>query len=366
MPSIEQFKKRIIRETLFSPCSLPSAMKRLGFVQADPIRSPARAQDLILRHRVENYKAGDLERKYPRLQLEECFLYAYGFLSKELWHIIHPKLDKDLDDIERSVLDTLSTHGPMHPRMLEAVIGSKREQNYWGGYSSGAKMLLESLHEKGLLRISSRSNGFRVYGLAEQREQTLAAEERFKRIMLAALRSMGATTRKFIVSELNHFKYLVDAPQKRHQLLQELIDSGEIRVDQVSSIEYVSAVAATKSKPHKVELKILAPFDPIVRDRARFEHLWNWTYRFEAYTPKAKRKLGYYAMPVLWKTEIIGWANLKLEAGCLNAEFGYIEGSAPRESEYISALNNELSQLAKFLGLEEDRWSITKSINSSC
>ena len=71
-------------------------MKRLGFVQADPIRSPARAQDLILRHRVKNYRAGDLERSYPGLELEECYLYAYGFLSKDLWQIVHPNTDEPL------------------------------------------------------------------------------------------------------------------------------------------------------------------------------------------------------------------------------------------------------------------------------
>ena len=52
------------------------------------------------------------------------------------------------------------------------------------------------------------------------------------------------------------------------------------------------------------------PFDPIVWDRRRFEHLWGWAYRFEAYTPEAKRQFGYYAMPLLWGDRVIGWVNL--------------------------------------------------------
>ena len=60
--------------------------------------------------------------------------------------------------------------------------------------------------------------------------------------------------------------------------------------------------------PEKVRL--LAPFDPVVHDRTRFELLWRWVYRFEAYTPVAKRKLGYYALPLLWRDRVIGWGNV--------------------------------------------------------
>ena len=52
------------------------------------------------------------------------------------------------------------------------------------------------------------------------------------------------------------------------------------------------------------QVRFLAPFDPVVWDRARFEHLWGWAYRFEAYTPVKKRVRGYYAMPMLWGDQI--------------------------------------------------------------
>jgi len=67
---------------LFPPTSLADAMHRLGFVQADPIRAPARAQDLFLRHRVHGYGAGDLDRSFGRLRLEEDFAYAYGLHAR--------------------------------------------------------------------------------------------------------------------------------------------------------------------------------------------------------------------------------------------------------------------------------------------
>jgi uncharacterized protein YcaQ len=61
--------------------TLNNALQRMGFVQADPIRAPARAQDLTLRHRVKDYRAGDLERRYTQLDIEEDFFVNYGYVA---------------------------------------------------------------------------------------------------------------------------------------------------------------------------------------------------------------------------------------------------------------------------------------------
>ncbi|MDZ4123693.1 MAG: crosslink repair DNA glycosylase YcaQ family protein, partial [Hydrogenophaga sp.] len=83
-PTLSDLRRYAVARSLFAPVSLPRALERLGFVQADPIRSPARAQDLTLRHRVKGYRAGDLERAYPRLAVEEDFFVNYGFVTREL------------------------------------------------------------------------------------------------------------------------------------------------------------------------------------------------------------------------------------------------------------------------------------------
>ncbi len=59
-------------------------------------------------------------------------------------------------------------------------------------------------------------------------------------------------------------------------------------------------------------VRLLAPFDPVVWDRRRFEAFWGWAYRFEAYTPAPRRVRGYYALPLLWRDQVIGWGNLAL------------------------------------------------------
>jgi uncharacterized protein len=69
--SLVDLRRLAISRSLFAPTTLERAVNKLGFVQADPIRAPARAQDLTLRHRVKGYRAGDLERRYASLGIEE-------------------------------------------------------------------------------------------------------------------------------------------------------------------------------------------------------------------------------------------------------------------------------------------------------
>jgi uncharacterized protein YcaQ len=99
-------------------------------------------------------------------------------------------------------------------------------------------------------------------------------------------------------------------------------------------------------------VRLLTPFDPIVFDRRRFEIFWGWPYRFEAYTPAPKRKLGYYALPLLWRDQVIGWGNLSAADGSLHSSFGYSRGVQPRDQAFRSELAAELERIRVFLGLE--------------
>jgi hypothetical protein len=99
-------------------------------------------------------------------------------------------------------------------------------------------------------------------------------------------------------------------------------------------------------------VRFLAPFDPLVHDRTRFELLWGWVYRFEAYTPAPKRKFGYYALPLLWRDRVIGWSNLSVKDGELKSEFGYVASHPPRDRGFKRELEAELDRVRAFLGLE--------------
>jgi uncharacterized protein YcaQ len=96
-------------------------------------------------------------------------------------------------------------------------------------------------------------------------------------------------------------------------------------------------------------VRLLAPFDPVVWDRRRFEMLWDWAYRFEAYTPAPKRKHGYYALPLLWRERVIGWANITMRDGTIDADVGYVSGRAPRDRGFRAALEQDLEAMRIFL-----------------
>jgi uncharacterized protein YcaQ len=95
-------------------------------------------------------------------------------------------------------------------------------------------------------------------------------------------------------------------------------------------------------------VRLLAPFDPLVWDRRRFELLWGWAYRFEAYTPVPRRVRGYYALPLLWRDEVIGWANVD-ERG---PGFGYVSGAPPKDPAFNRQLEAEVERLRLFLSAE--------------
>jgi uncharacterized protein YcaQ len=116
----------------------------------------------------------------------------------------------------------------------------------------------------------------------------------------------------------------------------------------VDGLVYVSP--ARFSPPGEVpkDVRILAPFDPVVWDRRRFEHLWGWAYRFEAYVPQSKRLRGYYAMPLLWGESVIGWVNATMSPDGFRSEVGYV-GSRPRSSNFRNQLEEELCGLEQFL-----------------
>ena len=93
---LEQLRRQAAH--MNAPATLARAIAQIEFIQSDPIRSPARAQDLILRHRVADYRAGDLERRYSSLAVEEDYLYAYGFMPRRVRKLLYPRFDRSRSD----------------------------------------------------------------------------------------------------------------------------------------------------------------------------------------------------------------------------------------------------------------------------
>jgi uncharacterized protein YcaQ len=344
MTSIGRLRLHAIGQSLFPPTTLKSAIRRMGFVQADPIRSPARAQDLILRHRVKGYRAGDLERRYASLDIEEDTLYAYGFLPRTIWQLLHPRNMKRLPALEKNVLEAVRAGGPMHPRALEKHFGSARVINAWGGYSKATTRALEQLHHRGLLRIARRENGIRVYEAAPPYKEGLSPAERLHGLIMVIATILAPVPERSLYSNVARYRTLGDT----RAIVRNLLKTGELEAEVIDGNTYLwphTKLAHEEAPPH---VRFLAPFDPLVWDRRRFEHFWGWPYRFEAYTPTAKRLRGYYALPLLWRDSIIGWVNSRLDGVRLDIEVGFVE-QRPAERAFRSELDREVARLETFL-----------------
>jgi uncharacterized protein len=345
MVTLQDLKHHAIASSLFPPTTLGRAVGKLGFVQADPIRAPARAQDLILRHRVKNYRADDLNRKYRSLQLEEDFLYAYGFMPLETWRLLHPRAQRALSAGEQKVLDIVSRHKHLHPRELEASLGRERETNAWGGYSKATTRNLHRLHYLGLIRIAGREKGVRLYEGAALQQPSLDPDERLRQLALLIANILQPVPQNRLNAALRHLGYAAPHLQGRTRIVANLLQSGEVESAEVDGVRYLWPAGRIKRPEPQPVVRFLAPFDPVVWDRYRFEHFWGWPYRFEAYTPEAKRKLGYYAMPLLWKAEVIGWVN----ASRLTIDAGFVSGKRPREKSFSLEFEAESERLRQFL-----------------
>jgi uncharacterized protein len=323
-------------------------MNRLGFVQADPIRSPARAQDLILRHRVKGYRAGDLDRCYGPLDIEEDYLYAYGYLSRQVWTLLHPRKATRLSVLEQKILESVRASGPVHPNELTPNFGRRRVTNAWGGYSQATKCALENLHDCGLLRIARREKGIRVYEPARLSPEPAPPNQRLRKLVLAVANILAPVAERTLQSIASRLRYDLPGAVNHRNVLRELLHTGELEKQLVDKIGYVWPASTTALAEPPRRVRFLAPFDPLVWDRQRFGHLWQWAYRFEAYTPSSKRVRGYYAMPLLWCDRVIGWANAEVDGKRLSVATGFVE-KRPRDRDFNLEVDAEIARLEAFL-----------------
>jgi uncharacterized protein YcaQ len=358
MPTLrlDDLRRHAVARSLFAPSSLGEAVQRLGgFVQADPLRAPARAQDLTLRHRVRGYRAGDLERRYPRSALQEDFFINYGFVTPELRALMHPRHARRVWDATRQrqareVLAVVAELGEAHPAAVDAALGHGKVKNWFGGDSRLSTELLDGLHYRGQLNVLRRDKGTRVYGLAEawaSPPDPQAAMDAMADALVQKYAPLPAASLSQLIGMLYGAAYQwVDL--RKATLARAKARLATARVDGTDWY-WPADEDPTRGWRIPARVRLLAPFDPVVWDRRRFELLWGWAYRFEAYTPAAKRVRGHYALPLLWRDHVVGWGNLQWRQGALQAELGYVAGHPPRDPEFAEALADELARFQAFM-----------------
>jgi len=363
--TLDDLRRFAVARSLFTPTTLKRALHKLGFVQADPIRAPARAQDLMLRHRVKDYRDGDLERRYAKLDIAEDFFVNYGFVTNAIQALMHPRSASRVPaegslpwpaarkKKAQLLLQFVRERGSVHPREVDDHFSHGSVKNYWGGSSNATTHLLDAMLYRGLLRVVRRDGGIRIYTAYEHAPGPAdAAARRAQMDALAdvAIRIYAPLPGRSLSFLLRRLRYAV--PQW-HKEVTGTIERAKQRLAR-TRLDDVDWYWPADEDPLRATLqdavRLLTPFDPVVWDRARFELLWGWVYRFEAYTPAPKRKLGYYALPLLWRDRVIGWSNLSVKSGELTTEFGYVD-TPPRDRAFKRELEAELDRMRAFLGV---------------
>src|SRR5271154_5439502 len=289
----EQLRRYAVARSLFKPTTLKRAIDKLGFVQADPIRAPARAQDLTLRHRVTGYRAGDLERRYPKLPLEEDFFVNYGYLPRAHHQLMHPRTARTQWSVARAaqaaaVLAFIRARGAVHPREVDAHFAHGKVTNWFGGSSNASTQLLDVMHYRGLLRVARREGGTRVYAVRETASEPDGAVsapdaaapqldtsnasfcmDALVDVAVHKYAPLPASTLGQLVSHLRG-----GAPQWTAQRGAALARAkqrlGHARVEGIDWYWPGTDRATSVRWRPDADVRLLTPFDPIVWDRRRF------------------------------------------------------------------------------------------------
>ena len=316
---IEKLRRLAMRPLVGEKAGLSKALSKIKFVQYDPIRKPLPAQDLILLQRVKNYKPGDLEAHYPKSKFEEDYLHVYGLLSKSFVSLLHPRPDRKKvgsvytpKGLASDVLNFVRDQGMAVAKDVANVLGRVQITNDWGGKSSATTRALEELHYHGFIRVLKRNNGNKIYAPTDIVNHEHSPEERLRVLTLLIVELLSPVLEAGLRRAIGQLCAASGGLSGRNTVIKELVKAGKIESYAVEGMNYYVLVGTSLKEIENAENKVcfLAPFDPVVWDRDRFAHLWDWEYRFEAYIPPRRRRFGYYALPMFWQNRAIGWVNI--------------------------------------------------------
>jgi uncharacterized protein YcaQ len=262
-------------------------VRKLGFLQIDPISTVATPQQLVLWSRLGPYDAAQLDRLlWEERKLVEWNAFIWPIEDLPLlrarmrrrkqgrslryeWERRTAAFLKENASFRRYVLRELGRRGPLLARELEDRASRQRESHAWWG-SRDVAIMLEILHGRGEVAIVGRRGKQRVWDLAE--------------------RWYPPETERVTFAEAQRA-----FEEKRWRASGVRFVKGEWHAHPDASDEPVGD-----------RVTLLSPFDRLIHDRARMEALWDFHYRLEMYVPKAKREFGYYVLPILVGDRLVG------------------------------------------------------------
>ena len=344
-------------------------ISRLGVIQIDSVNVLVRSQELPLFARLGNHDRNAIPRATEAQKLFEYWGHEAAHLPVDLHPLFRWKMDaartgkvthwgltsfyEENKAFVKRILKHVEKNGPTTSRELSTR--TEKKGTWWDW--DEAKVALEYLFLTGELMSRGRGSDFaRIYDTPErvlpQRiidAPTPSEHEARKQLLVRSAVAQGVAT----ASDLADYYRQKLATVKL--LIAELVEEGELRevaVDGWTEKAFVYRNAKLPKQLHATAL--LSPFDSLVWCRPRNERLFDFHYRIEIYTPKEKRKFGYYVLPFMMNGEMVGRVDLKADRakGILQAHSVHTEKGVKR-SVINEALNAELAAMATWLGLEQ-------------
>jgi len=344
-------------------------IKSMGFVQLDTIRTVSRAHHHILWSRNQNYREPMLWKSLKNRELFEHFTHDASILPIELYPVWQWQFDRMKLRLKNSrrwkvnaalqadIKARITRDGPLSTHAFETKIKGKKEM--WT--RPPHKNALDYLWYIGELATSHRENFTKFYDLPErvipQEYLNCSVQtERFGWLCKEALKRLTIAT----PAELQDFWGVASAAQIKTWLTNTSSNIRPIEIEAANG-SYFSAFALedidirlAKINPATSRLRILSPFDPLVRNRKRLHRIFDFDYKIEIFVPAAKRKWGYYVYPILEGEMFIGRIEIKADrmAGILKVIKLWKDPKANWSSRQDDKLDAELKRLARFIGVQ--------------
>ncbi len=359
-----------------------AVVERLGSLQFDPLEVPgARNHDLVLHARIDGYArahCADLLYAPPgERRLFEAYNKSLNILPvhelpyhRVTWERAAARYDgkvlRERAAAKETILARIRRDGPVSTAEVSREMSDAVDW-HWAPTTEG-RVLLEALFETGRLSIARREGNRRFYDLTERLfpasilERRVTREEAMRHRLLSRHRGvglLGAGASSEVMSGLG-------TAAERARVLAGLVEDGTLiaaEVEGVRGLRYVLAAelpileAAALGEP---SVTFLAPLDPLMWDRRLVEELFGFAYKWEVYVPEARRRHGYYVLPILYGDRLVGRIEPRMDRGRkklgivgIAFEAGFL---ALEESGFVGALGQALRAYQVLVGAEQVVW----------
>ena len=356
------------------PLDLGQLIHDLGFVQLDTIQVIARAHHHIIWSRNANYRAPMLNKLMLKRGIFEHYTHDASVLPMEFYTVWQRQLGRWKDKIDRSgwyksmpdaagraaIKDRIASEGPLSTHAFDTKVEGKKEM--WS--RPPHKLALDYMWYAGELSTCHREGFTKFYDLTERvipehyRASRMTPQEEVNWLCHAALNRMSFGT----LSEIRKFWEATEVAEVRDWVASADILAVDIQnKDRSWTRGFAPADIEARLEtlgPPTSRLRVLNPFDPVIRDRDRLERLFGFEYRVEMFVPAAKRKWGYYVFPILEGDRFVGRLEAKADrkTGEITVSKMWVEPGVAWTASRSEKLEKELGRLRKLADCDQVIW----------